>query len=54
MNKEQKYILIHQTDSNIINCLLCLIKIKLMAFSGNDAIEEVKIVDRLGKSIQEF
>ena len=29
-------------------------KINLLAFSGNNAIEEVKIVDRFNESIQEF
>ena len=54
MNKEHK---IHDNRSasncNII-ILFSFIKINLLAFSGNNAIEEVKIVDRFSESIQEF
>ena len=45
---------IHQPVTVILYCLFCLIKINLLAFSGNNAIEEVKIVDRFSESIQEF
>ena len=38
---------IHQPVTVILQyCLLWLTKISLLAFSGNNAIEEVKIVDR--------
>ena len=51
MNKEHK---IHQPVTVIFYCLLCLIKINLLACSGNNAIEEVKIVDRFSKSINQL
>ena len=52
MNKEHK---IHQPVTVILQyCLLWLIKINLLAFSGNNAIEEEKIVDRFSELIQEF
>ena len=54
-HKNIKYIIIHQTASNIIILfVMFLIKINLLAFSGYNAIEEVKIVDRFSESIQEF
>ena len=48
MKKEHK---IHQTASNVIILFVMFDKNQLLAFSGNNAIEEVKIVDCFSASI---
>ena len=55
MNKEHK--IHHNTSASNCNNIILFVmldKINLLAFSGNNAIEEVKIVDRFNESIQEF
>ena len=55
MNKEHK--IHHNTSaSNCNNVILFVMldKIQFVGISGNNAVEEVKIVDRFSESIQEF
>ena len=55
MNKEHK--IHHNTSASNCNNIILFVmldKNQLLAFFGNNAVEEVKIVNRFSESIQEF